>query len=68
MSWQPSMSRETAGIYCEKVLVCEYEPSDAIKNRAASDRVKLVYGPKIDQIATTLRAKRWTELFLRIVR
>jgi len=48
--------RESFGIYCEKVLVCEHEPSDAVKNRAAADRVKLVYGSKIEHIAETLRA------------
>ncbi len=47
--------REAAGIYCEKVLVCEHEPPEAIKNRAAADRVKVVFGPKIEQIAGIIR-------------
>ena len=47
--------RESFGIYCKKVLVCEHEPSTAIKDRAASDGVRLVYGSKIEHIAETLR-------------
>ena len=48
-------SRELAGIYCGKVLVVDQpELPRAIRERARLDKVRLVYGSKIDQIADVL--------------
>lgn len=46
--------REEAGIFCGKVFVTDEEPPDAIKARARIDRIRLVYGNKIERIAEVM--------------
>ena len=48
-------SRELAGIYCGKVLVIDQpELPKSLSERARLEKVRLVYGSKIDQIADVL--------------
>lgn len=47
--------RESAGIYCGKVLVIDQtDVAPGIKARARSEGVRLVYGDKIDRVADVL--------------
>jgi hypothetical protein len=47
--------RESAGIYCGKVLVCAHEVSPALVERARSLGITLVSGTQVDNIAFYLK-------------